>query len=234
MELHSSVCSSCRAHSKAHRQKRKTTGYVICQSFRIFNFDSGSVPASVAVTMESAVTVPLPAAPAIAIVVVRSVMIPVTAPAASIPAPPIVTGPAVKASTQVRPVIDVQLHFAGATCTAGTSAASDTRDRGCGVERVVAGVCATLRGEWAAIDRAGEAAAGLAAASAVHGAQRAAADGAVELQPVVPLVCGAEHGRRGVGADGVHQEPRPFTGRRYCGCVFRWGGGEDSGARAAE
>ena len=105
MELHSSVCSSCRAHSKAHRQKRKTTGCVICQSFRIFNFESGSVPASVAVTMESAVTVPLPAAPAIAIVVVRSVMIPVTAPAVSIPAPAIATGPAVKTPMPVRPVI---------------------------------------------------------------------------------------------------------------------------------
>ncbi len=74
----------------------------------------------------------------------------------------------------------------------------------------------------------------LAVASAVHGAQRAAADGATRLQPVVPLVCGPEHGRRGVGADGVHEEPRPFAGRRYCGCLFRWRGGKDSLARAAE
>ena len=55
--------------------------------------------------MESAVTVPLPAAPAIAIVVVRSVMIPVTAPAVSIPAPAIVTVTAVKTPMPVRPVI---------------------------------------------------------------------------------------------------------------------------------
>ncbi len=32
----------------------------------------------------------------------------------------------------------------------------------------------------------------------------------------------------------IQQEPRPFAGRRYCGCVFRWRSGKDSGARAAE
>ena len=35
----------------------------------------------------------------------------------------------------------------------------------------------------------------------IFGAQRAAADGGVELQPAVPLVRGLEHGRGGLGSD---------------------------------
>ena len=89
-------------------------------------------------------------------------------------------------------------------------------------------------GDRAAVDCAGEAAAGAAAAGAVHGAQRAAADGAVGLQPAVPLVCGAEHGRSGVGADGVHQESGAAAGRGYGGSSSskRWW--NSSGAGAAE
>src|SRR5260370_4773748 len=81
---------------------------------------------------------------------------------------------------------DVQLHFAGAAGAAGTSAASDSRDRGCGAEGDVAGVCAAVRGERAAVDRAGEAAAGATPAIAVHGEQRSSADGPVGLLPVGP------------------------------------------------
>ena len=41
-----------------------------------------------------------------------------------------------------------------------------------------------------------------------YGAQRAAADGATELQPAVPLVRGHGDGRTGVEPRGVQQEPR--------------------------
>ena len=64
---------------------------------------------------------------------------------------------------------------------------------------------------WAAVDRAGETAAGAVAASALLGAQRTDADGAVVLQHVVSLVRGAEHGRRGLGRDHFQQEPRPLA-----------------------
>src|SRR5271170_3884731 len=64
----------------------------------------------------------------------------------------------------------------------------------------------------AAVDSAGKAASGAVAADAVLGAQRAAADGGDQLQHSVPVVCGAEPGREGVGRDHLHQEPRPFAG----------------------
>ena len=54
------------------------------------------------------------------------------------------------------------------------------------------------------------------------------------LQPVVPVVCGAEHGRCGVGADGVQQEPGPTAGRGHGQCVFRRRGGEVARERLAQ
>src|SRR5438093_7543582 len=47
----------------------------------------------------------------------------------------------------------------------------------------------------------------LAAAGALHHPQRAPADGGVGLQLAVPVVCGLEHGRSGLGRHGVLQEP---------------------------
>src|ERR1039458_8562883 len=76
---------------------------------------------------------------------------------------------------------DVQLSFAGAAGTTGSSAARDTRARGCGAGRAVARVCAAVRGERTAIDCAGEVAAGVAAAGALHDPERTAADDSVNL-----------------------------------------------------
>jgi hypothetical protein len=46
---------------------------------------------------------------------------------------------------------------------------------------------------------------------------------------IVSLVCGAKHGRPGVGCHGVHQEPRPAAGRRPGQGVSVAGGGTSSG-----
>jgi hypothetical protein len=56
-------------------------------------------------------------------------------------------------------------------------------------------------------DPAGAAAASIAIAGLLFGAERAVADGAIGLQPVVPLVRGNDDGRADLGADGVHQGP---------------------------
>ena len=50
-----------------------------------------------------------------------------------------------------------------------------------------------IRPDWTAIDST-EVVAGVAVPSVVLRAQRKDADGATRLQPVVPLVCGTEHG----------------------------------------
>ena len=76
-----------------------------------------------------------------------------------------------------------------------------------------AGFRAALRGHGAAVDRAGAAAAGLAAAGVLLGALRAAADGADRLQPAVPLVRRARHRRCRLGPFDVLEEPRPAAGR---------------------
>ena len=72
--------------------------------------------------------------------------------------------------------------------------------------------------------RAGEAAARAAVAGAVHGAQRAAVDGAARLQLPVSLVCGAQHRRSGLGRDGLHQEPGALAGGRGGAGLFQRGG----------
>ena len=82
--------------------------------------------------------------------------------------------------------------------------------------------------ERPALDRAGEAAAGPAAAGVLLGPLRAAADGAAGLQPLVPLVRRARRRRPGLGRDGVHQEPRPAARGRDRGQV------PARGARAAQ
>src|SRR5262245_8708000 len=89
---------------------------------------------------------------------------------------------------------DVQLHSPGATRAGGSPAAADPGDGGRGAAGAVGRVRSTLSQDWAPIDPAREAAAGIAAAAAVLGAERTAADGAVGLQPALPLVRRPEHG----------------------------------------
>src|ERR1700691_6236908 len=87
----------------------------------------------------------------------------------------------------------VQLRFGGTARSGGSSSAVDPGHGRCGVERIVAVVWANVSGLGPPLDRAGEAAAGAGAATAVFDSQRAAVDGATRIQPVVPLVGGAEH-----------------------------------------
>src|ERR1017187_603084 len=82
--------------------------------------------------------------------------------------------------------------------------------------RVEASARQAVRQDWTALDSTGEAVAGAVAASALLRAQRTHADGTTGLQPVVPLVRGSEHGRPGLGCDGVHQEPSAAPRRRCC------------------
>ena len=84
-----------------------------------------------------------------------------------------------------------------------------------------------------AVDAAGAAAAGAAAAGALHGAQRADADRAARIQPAVSLVRRAGHGRRGVDADDVHEEPRAPARGRHRPAVLRGGAGAGAWAPAA-
>ena len=51
---------------------------------------------------------------------------------------------------------------------------------------------------------------------AVLGAHRTTADGTARLQSAVPLVRGLEHGRRHLGCDRVHQEPRAPARWQHC------------------
>lgn len=52
----------------------------------------------------------------------------------------------------------------------------------------------------------------------------------MELQPVVVVVRGVEHGRRGVSADGVQLKPEPVAGERSGTGVLRGGAGAGSAA----
>jgi len=74
-------------------------------------------------------------------------------------------------------------------------------------EGLVDALRGTVRTAGAAFDSAREAAAGAVAADSVCHPQRAAANGADELQPAVSLVCGFEPGRCGMGHDGVYEKP---------------------------
>lgn len=64
------------------------------------------------------------------------------------------------------------------------------------------------------VDPAGAVTARLAAASGLQRTQRAAADGAVELQLAVPLVRGSEHRRPGVGSLDLFLQPVSTVRRR--------------------
>ena len=86
-------------------------------------------------------------------------------------------------------------------------------------DEVLRGAVAALRedvlGHRPAVDSAGAVAAGAAAAVALHGPQRAAADGRDRLQRAVSLVCRARDGRADLVADDLQQEPRPAAGERH-------------------
>jgi hypothetical protein len=58
--------------------------------------------------------------------------------------------------------------------------------------------------------------AGAVAADALLGAIGTAADGGDPLQHAVPLIRGAESGRRGVGCNQLHEERGPAVGSRSC------------------
>src|SRR5450755_1594266 len=107
--------------------------------------------------------------------------------------------------------------------------AADPGHGGHGAERAIAVVWTDISGLGPAIDRAGKAAAGAAVAAPVFDSQREAVDGTARIQPVVPLVRGAEHRRTGVGANGVQQESRPAAAGRDRREVLR--PGARSGAR---
>src|SRR5439155_21009556 len=77
----------------------------------------------------------------------------------------------------------------------------------CGAEQAVAALHGDVCARRPSLDSPREAAARLAAAGALHHPQRAPADGGVGLQLAVPVVCGLEHGRSGLGRHGVLQEP---------------------------
>ena len=80
------------------------------------------------------------------------------------------------------------------------------------------------------VDRPRAAAAGHTVDDSLLDSLGAAVDGADELQLALSLVCGPGDGRRGVGRDGVHQEPRAFDCRRDQPAVI--GIGVIRGARA--
>lgn len=69
---------------------------------------------------------------------------------------------------------------------------------------------ATLFADWAAVDPAGEAAAG----GVLFDPLGAASDGAAGVRPAVPLVRRNRRRRRSLGPFGVLEEPRPSAGRR--------------------
>src|SRR5262249_54055435 len=72
-----------------------------------------------------------------------------------------------------------------------------------------------------ALGTSGEIVADAVAAGALHGAQRATLVGATGLQPLVPLVCGFEHGRSGMGCDGIFEKPRSVAEGRRGASLFR-------------
>ena len=107
------------------------------------------------------------------------------------------------------------LRRCGDAGSVGSSAARDPfdrqRDAGC-AER---GVRRALRGRRrAAVDPAGDAAAGDAAAGVLHDPLGAPVDGAARVRPLVPLVRRAFGGRAGLGPFDLLEEPRPSARRR--------------------
>jgi len=101
---------------------------------------------------------------------------------------------------------ECQLPDAGAKSAAGPPAARDPQARGRGAEGTVSRLSAAVLADWPAVDPARAADQSLGASDAVLDPERAAADGAAELQHSLPLVRGPGNGRQGLGPDGVHEE----------------------------
>ena len=87
--------------------------------------------------------------------------------------------------------------------------------------------------DGSAVDPAGAVAAGVAAASALHGPKRAAVDGGTRRQPAVPVVRRVAHGRPGLAPDDLYEEPGPAAGRRGCGGLLRRDRPSSPGGRSA-
>lgn len=106
----------------------------------------------------------------------------------------------------------VQLRPPGGPRTGQSSAASDPGAGGRGPGRAERALRSALFADGAALDPAGDAAAGEPAAGFLLGALRAAADGADRRQPVVPVVRRPGDGCRDPASDGVHAQSRPAAG----------------------
>ena len=96
-----------------------------------------------------------------------------------------------------------------------------------------AGVRGALFADRAAVDPAGEAAAGDAAAGVLLDPLGAAADGAAGVRPPVPLVRRDRRRRCGLGPFDLLEEPRPAAGRRHRGEVPGGGAGAAQGEEAS-
>ena len=129
--------------------------------------------------------------------------------------------------------IAVQLCGPGGSRSRRSSAADDPGDCERGAERSVEGVHGALYGLRPALDCAGEAASGDAAAGVLRHPLRAPTDGAVGVRPSVPLVCRPRRGRCGLGPFDLLQEPRPAAGGRDRGEVPGGGSGAAEGEAAA-
>src|SRR5947208_15861422 len=81
---------------------------------------------------------------------------------------------------------DVQLSISGGAGAGEASVAGDPEDDGRSAGRVIGKVQRPVLGYRTAVDRAGEAVAGVIAADPIHGTERTAIDGAVAIQPAVP------------------------------------------------
>ena len=90
-----------------------------------------------------------------------------------------------------------------------------------------------LFADGSAVDPAGEAAAGDAAAGVLFDPLGAAADGAAGVRSAVSLVRGPWRRRSGVGSLDLLEEPRPAAGGRYRGEVPERGAGAAAGEAAA-
>ena len=116
----------------------------------------------------------------------------------------------------------------------GSSAAHDPFDRQRDAGGAERGVRRALRGRGrAAVDPAGDAAPGDAAAGVLHDPLGAPADGAARVRPLVPLVRRALGGRAGLGPFDLLEEPRPAAGRRDRREVPRRGADPAQGEAAA-
>src|SRR5260370_38483143 len=85
---------------------------------------------------------------------------------------------------------NVQLCDPGGPSASGSSAAIDPQAGGAGAGKDVEGIRGPVLGRGASVDPAGAVVPGAAATSVLLGAKRAPADGSIELQLVVSLVCG--------------------------------------------